>query len=368
MPIHDLTPQLRTRLGRVERVVGLFVVLATALLLFGFFYYTYHTAQRKGWFLLKAPYFTFIRTAAGIKEGDQVRMMGFDVGQVTKVEAMPADQTDYNVYVEFQIKEPYQGYLWTDSRAKVVTGDFLGNRYLEVTRGINGRASYKETTTRVFPLREKKALLIWDENEYKPLAKKPKGFWLQSDEAPALTEQLDLLLKKAEVALPNLTNQLFELLANGTALATNLNGLVLSARPIVTNLTVITAQLQDPHGSLGEWLIPTNLNLPLQLALLSANSTFTNANSAITSVQTNLSVVVGNLNQSLENLANMTSNLNAQVQANTNLLQEISTAIVNADTLIQGLKRHWLLRSAFKEKKTNAPFSGPVPPKTGKRL
>ena len=79
-------------------------------------------------------------------------------------------------------------------------------------------------------------------------------------------------------------------------------------------------------------------------------------------------MVVGNLNQSLENLANMTSNLNAQVQANTNLLQEISTAIVNADNLIQGLKRHWLLRSAFKEKKANHLPSRPVPPRAGKRF
>ena len=100
--------------------------------------------------MLKAPYFTFVRTAAGLKEGDQVKLMGFDVGQITKVEAMPADQTDFNVYVEFRIKAPYQGYLWTDSRAKVVTGDFLGHRYLEVTRGINGRASYKETTNSGF--------------------------------------------------------------------------------------------------------------------------------------------------------------------------------------------------------------------------
>ena len=53
--------------------------------------------------------------------------------------------------------------------------------------------------------------------------KNPKVSGCQADEAPALTEQLDLILKKAEVALPNLTNQLFELLANGTALATNLN-------------------------------------------------------------------------------------------------------------------------------------------------
>jgi hypothetical protein len=50
MALQDLTPQLRTRLSRMERAVGWFVFLATALLLFGFGYYIYHTAERKGWF------------------------------------------------------------------------------------------------------------------------------------------------------------------------------------------------------------------------------------------------------------------------------------------------------------------------------
>jgi len=48
-----LTPQLRTRLSRVERAVGWFVFIATALLLFGFGYYIYHTAERKGWFKIR---------------------------------------------------------------------------------------------------------------------------------------------------------------------------------------------------------------------------------------------------------------------------------------------------------------------------
>jgi hypothetical protein len=52
----------------------------------------------------------------------------------------------------------------------------------------------------------------------------------------------------------------------------------------------------------------------------------------------------------LENLANVTSNLNAQVQANTNILSNVSEAVVHSDELVQGLKRHWLLRSAFKKK------------------
>ena len=65
MALQDLTPQLRTRLSRVERMVGLFVSVAAILLVFGFCYYLYHTAKRKGWFLNKASYFTYLHSAAG---------------------------------------------------------------------------------------------------------------------------------------------------------------------------------------------------------------------------------------------------------------------------------------------------------------
>ena len=50
MALQDLTPQLRTRLSRMERAVGWFVFLAMLLLAFGFVYYVYATAERKGWF------------------------------------------------------------------------------------------------------------------------------------------------------------------------------------------------------------------------------------------------------------------------------------------------------------------------------
>jgi hypothetical protein len=62
-------------------------------------------------------------------------------------------------------------------------------------------------------------------------------------------------------------------------------------------------------------------------------------------------MLADDLDQSLQHLSDLTSNLNTQVQMNTNLISEISTAIVHTDGLVQGLKRHWLLRSAFKEKK-----------------
>jgi hypothetical protein len=57
MPLQDLTPQLRTRLSRVERLVGLFVTVATILLVIGLTYYVLQTAKRKGWGRQKLPYF-----------------------------------------------------------------------------------------------------------------------------------------------------------------------------------------------------------------------------------------------------------------------------------------------------------------------
>jgi hypothetical protein len=69
------------------------------------------------------------------------------------------------------------------------------------------------------------------------------------------------------------------------------------------------------------------------------------------------------LYESLENLSSITSNLNGQVAANTNILSRVSKAVVNADNLLQGLKRHWLLRSAFKKENSTDPNSTkPVEP------
>src|ERR1035438_4035198 len=134
MPLQDLTPQLRMRLNKMERAVGWFVFLATALLLFGFGYYIYHTAERKGWFLIKAPFHTFVRSSAGLNVGDPVVMMGFPVGQITLIHVTEPGDTN-NVRVEFEIRDNYFRYIWAQgSYVKVNSADFLGKRELEPSR------------------------------------------------------------------------------------------------------------------------------------------------------------------------------------------------------------------------------------------
>jgi phospholipid/cholesterol/gamma-HCH transport system substrate-binding protein len=317
MALQDLTPQLRTRLRRVERLVTLFVVAATVLLMAGFVYYLYHTAARKGWFTPKVKYYTLLMSGEGLKVGDAVVMMGFSVGEITQVEAQPPDSY-YAVYIEFTIRRPYYGYIWTDSKLKVVASGFLGARRLEIIKGYAGKPTVQEKQGEITGLLVK--------GEYvSPL--NAKALYLAAQEDVALTERAEKLLSQVESALPNilsLTNRLNTLLDSTTALTSNATVLTANANVLVTDLR------------------PTVTNLTGQL-----DTTFANVNLTITNANAQLTLLAGSLNQTLLNLASITSNLNVQVQSNDQILSEISDLIRETDDMLQGLKRHWLLKSAF---------------------
>jgi hypothetical protein len=55
------------------------------------------------------------------------------------MEPMPPENWEHNMYVEFEIRSPYFGYIWTEgSWTEVVSAGLLGGRSLEVTKGTNG--------------------------------------------------------------------------------------------------------------------------------------------------------------------------------------------------------------------------------------
>jgi len=200
---------------------------------------------------------------------------------------------------------------------------------------------------------------VWnDEKHHYETFSKTNAYGLPPSETPAVTERLQGLVSQVETALPHildLTNQISAVLSNSARLTSNLDVIAENARPVVTNLSVITANIRDPHGSLGEWLIPTNTHQQLDTTLLSANI-------AITNVDTNLVAIAEGITRSLDNLADITSNLNHQVQVNSNILSQVSGLVVNSDQFVQGLKRFWLFRHLFKPKNTNAPPVAPAPP------
>ncbi len=356
----------------MEKAVGWFVTLAALLLLGGLVYYVYHLAENKGWFITQAPYFTYLQSAAGIREGDKVRLMGMEVGEITVIKPMPPEATE-NIYVEFVMFAPHYGYVWDDSRVKVHSAGLLGARYLEVTKGgtrvtNNVYATYKEDERGRIT-----GIFSRDSEEFSAYQKGDK-FELFADEPPELSTQLDQTVAMLKVSLTNilqLTNALTRTLTNAAEVTANLNDLLLEAKPVVANAAVITSNLKDPRGSMGEWLFPVAMNRQLTSLLTNANSTMINVDATVTNANTNLVGVFSNVTVMLENLASMTSNLNAQVQRNNNIVSSVSRLIIDTDDMVQGLKRHWLLRSAFKDKggnsssgsKSSEPELRPVPPK-----
>jgi ABC-type transporter Mla subunit MlaD len=395
----------------MERAVGWFVFLATALLLFGFGYYIYHTAERKGWFKIKAPFHTYVRSSAGLNVGDPVYMMGFPVGQITLIRAMPP-RDPHNVRIEFEVVDDYFRYLWTGgSYVKVDAADFLGKRQLEVTRGTNGYAIVVTQPVAIHALDKAKSLMaaapgdwqlaqdIFDANSnllfqaydyleqvfdttnvpllatanlesnsvyiynnkvnrkrivaawdgrahhhyYKIFRPGDDTAWLRAVEAPPVSDQLQAMVTSVQSALPGifaLTNQIAAVLDTAAGVTSNLNTTLAGAQPMLTNFALVSAQLREPGGPM-VWALGTNGNEQLQ-------SSLTNANRLLGHTDTNLAAL-------LISLADVTSNLNAQVQANSNLLGGIARTVTDADNFVQGLKQHWFLRSAFKTKATNKP-------------
>ncbi len=360
---------------RVERLVGIFVAVAMLAMIGGFAYYLYSAAERKGWFVPKAPCYTYIHDATGFRAGDKVKMLGFDAGEITRVTAMPptTDHPGQEVFVSFTIQGENIGYIWDTSFMRLSTADFLGKRSFELVPGhvafnpvVHGKP---HAAFEVGGKRRKHIKTMWNPytTNYVAIPPGSNGYQIDTEESPTLMAQLEEVANKVKADLPNilgLTNAVAEALTKVSVLMSNLDSLATQARPVVTNAADITGNLRDPNGSLGNWLLPIPMRTQIELALTNANVALTNANAALgsanvtlTNTDARLDVLVVKLGESLDNIASLTSNLNAQVQANTNILSQISTIVTNTDSFIQGLKKHWLLRSAFKE---------PPAPKTGK--
>lgn len=361
MPANDLTPQLRTRLVGVERAVGLFLLAAAALLLLALAAYVRNTAKRKGWFLKKIPYYFYAQEATGLKPGDPVRFLGRDIGTIRVVETAPPDpwfvENNYNVFVQLDIWEPYYGYLWSDSRARILPGDFFGKRIVELTRGETGTV----TVIKAPDFADTRILNDKQPDDYVLLSERPSGVWLQAEESPPLTDKLDAIVGTVQRSLPALTNRLLAALDHAALAASNANLVLADARPAVTHLGRLTAQMNDGPGAVGRLLLPPELLGGLTNTLASGDATLTNAAALAAAARAELTHLSARLALSLDQLAALTSNLNTQVEANSLILAEVSSLVVNADDLVQGLKRNWLLRGAFAPA-TNRPLESVLPP------
>ncbi len=118
-----------------ELRVGLFVLMALGMASVFVFYMT----QAGAFFADETRYVTYLPYADGLGIGAPVRMVGFAVGTVEKVELSEfRDDPARHAKVTFRVRDQYAEDVLTDSEAYVTTEGLLGESVLEVTRGMKG--------------------------------------------------------------------------------------------------------------------------------------------------------------------------------------------------------------------------------------
>lgn len=369
MGLQDLTPQLRTRLSKVEWYVGLFLGVTGLLMVIGFALFLRRTAEARGWFVVEVPYFTYLQDASGLKPGSPVNLMGFKVGEVTEVTAIDLSErlawdhhvtNQFNVFVRFVIradgKSQFPGYVNSDARVKLsgLPIELLGGAVLEVTQGsTNGVPTFgKAPNGQPGVLMSKFAILDPGADrtnkflKYEP-AKTSGGYYIRLDQSetfvaqaqrvmsrldhiagtvdetlPAMLRELQGTLETVRGALPGITNQVGQVL--DTARQT-LPGLTNNLDAVLLNTRELTAQLRDA------WPMLTN---NLDQTLLTTRQLASNINVVIPTLSSNVNVTL--------------TNVNGLLMRDTNVTANVSVLVSNVNQVIT---RHWLLRSAFKEKR-----------------
>ncbi len=387
MALQDLPPQLRTRLRKVEWFVVLFLGGTLVLMAVSLAWFIKKTGDARGWWVTEVPYYTYLRDASGIKIGSPVQMIGFKVGQVTKIEAVSLEDLrnwDYYgshpVYVGFTVREPYPGYITSDSRLKLagLPLEIAGGVTLEVTVG---SANSLHTTTNqgghIFVLSDK---IAYDQQaahhekreftnlaayaHYTPLAETKKGFFLRLDEHDAMMAQVTRILTNLSAisstlnqAMPGLTNELQKTLGNVSVLTESLKPALANPGGIGNLLlpTNLVARLDRP-GGIGELVIPTNLNEELMGTLASVHTNLPGTLSNLNLRMTDLGPVLTNLNAGTARLVPLMTNLDDTMgSVRSNTVPRVNSLLETLDSFVAGMKRHWLFRGAFKTAPTNAP-------------
>jgi phospholipid/cholesterol/gamma-HCH transport system substrate-binding protein len=111
-------------------VVGLFAFLILAVVIF-------LLTSSKGFFQKTATLHTFMDDASGMAEGTPVRLNGFTVGSLDKVELITPSEPKRSVRFIMKVQEKFLRQIPVDSVAGISAANLLGDKFINITKGRN---------------------------------------------------------------------------------------------------------------------------------------------------------------------------------------------------------------------------------------
>jgi phospholipid/cholesterol/gamma-HCH transport system substrate-binding protein len=124
----------RKQLTWSELRVGIFVLVGLLIVAGAILYVT-----GAGFLGPKYELRTYVPEAGNLQAGAPVSLDGVEVGNIQWVRLTPSPENRmHGVTILLRISRKYQRFIRTDSKASLVTQGLLGDRYVNITRGLTG--------------------------------------------------------------------------------------------------------------------------------------------------------------------------------------------------------------------------------------
>jgi phospholipid/cholesterol/gamma-HCH transport system substrate-binding protein len=117
-----------------ELRVGMLVVVSFAILVVAIFF----ISGKGGVFASRFHVKTYLPAASGLKEGAPVWLAGVEVGKVDRVAISTNQDPLRAVEIAMSVRSDYEKDIRTDSKARLGSVGLLGDKYVELSRGIRG--------------------------------------------------------------------------------------------------------------------------------------------------------------------------------------------------------------------------------------
>jgi phospholipid/cholesterol/gamma-HCH transport system substrate-binding protein len=206
--------------------LGMFVILGLALFMITIYFIGSNKNLFSSTFHLKSQF----KNVSGLKEGNNVRFSGINVGTVKDIEFI----SDSAVVVNLIIKEEVQKYIKTDAIASIGSDGLMGDKVLTISPGTSSNKTVSDNST----IRSVKAVEIED---------LMKGLRKSVDNAEIITLQLSEFstkINKGKGALNKvLTDEEF---------AKSIDKMVLNLKLSSDEFLVFTTNMNDKNGTLSK--------------------------------------------------------------------------------------------------------------------
>jgi phospholipid/cholesterol/gamma-HCH transport system substrate-binding protein len=345
--------QMFFRVRHFDRYVGILVVFAILMAVAALVF----VGRGQKWFAKRSSYKVVFHKVQGLKTGTPVTISGMEVGNVKSLRLDPQSRVELMI----EVLQQYQENIRQDSQAAIAAA-LIGGKTIEITVGSPGKP---------------------------PL---PPGSTIPSLESREITD----LLK--EIDLKGYLKKIDEVLDNLNSITHKLDDPKGSLFRTLGNLEFVTSQLKNGQGSVGAILQDPKMHGEINAAIAQARRSLSNVEEITRNAaqaSQNLPSLMGEVDRSVKEVPKLIEELKKALEelppiledvkkttahtpaiaenvkeitqdgkgvvkdvkeitgdvknAAPDLLATTQEASEDADKLIQGLQKHWLLRGSMPE-------------------